>query len=58
VRLEELGKLKKSTRELPACSFVPQSTKLLRTPGINWTEHLSRSGKMIKTYKTLIARHE
>jgi hypothetical protein len=36
VRLEELGKLKKSTSsgtltgDLPACSIVPQSTTLLR----------------------------
>jgi hypothetical protein len=39
VRLEELGQLKKShligtrTRDLPACSIVPQPTTLPRAPG-------------------------
>jgi hypothetical protein len=41
VRLEELGKLKKSTSSgtqtgnLPACSIVPQPTTLLRAPRSN-----------------------
>jgi hypothetical protein len=42
VRLEGLGKLKKSsdfigtwTRDLPACSIVPQPTTLPRVPGVS-----------------------
>jgi hypothetical protein len=46
VRLEGLGKLKKSNdlignriRDLPACNMVPQTTALLRAPGVGITEY-------------------
>jgi hypothetical protein len=47
VRLEGLGKLKKSTssgirsRDLPACSVVPQPTTLPRTPSIKGWDFFS-----------------
>jgi hypothetical protein len=53
VRLEGLGKLKKSTssgirsRDLPACSVVPQSTTLPRT---GYSSHILNTGH---TYGTI-----
>jgi hypothetical protein len=55
VRLEELGKLKKSNdpianqmRYLPACSIVPQPTALPRAPTLNWVLQIKNKTPLVE----------